>query len=76
MLDSSAGLGKHRPATQHDGDPMRHFTPQNRHEIKDARPGTWATVLSSDFETFSELSRNGFYLVEMSGEVWTLRRCV
>jgi hypothetical protein len=54
---------------------MRHFTSENRHEIKDARPGTWATVLSSDFETFSELSRNGFYLVEMSGEIWTLRRC-
>jgi hypothetical protein len=54
---------------------MRHFTPHNRHEIRDAQPGTWATVLSSDFETFSELSRNGFYLVEMSGEVWTLRRC-
>jgi hypothetical protein len=54
---------------------MRHFTPQNRHQIRDAQPGTWATVLSSDFETFSELSRNGFYLVEMSGEVWTLRRC-
>jgi hypothetical protein len=59
---------------KHDGDPM-HFTPQNRHQIKDAQPGTWATVLANDFETFSELSRNGFYLVEMSGEVWTLRRC-
>jgi len=54
---------------------MRHFTPQNRHEIRDAQPGTWATVLSGDFETFSELSRNGFYLVEMCGEAWTLRRC-
>jgi hypothetical protein len=53
---------------------MRHFNVQNRHEIKDAKPGTWATVLFTDVETFRELSRNGFYLVEMSGEVWTLRR--
>jgi len=53
---------------------MRHFNQENRHEIKDARFGSWATVLSSDSETFSELSRNGFHLVDMSGEVWTLRR--
>lgn len=53
---------------------MRHFNQQNRHEIKDATVGQWATVLSSDSETFSELSRNGFYLVDMSGEVWTMRR--
>jgi hypothetical protein len=53
---------------------MRHFNLQNRHEIKDAKPGTWATALFNDFETLSELSRNGFYLVEMSGEVWTMRR--
>ncbi len=33
---------------------MRHFTPQNRHEIRDAQPGTWA-VLSSDFETFDAM---------------------
>jgi len=25
-------------------------------------------------DTFSELSRNGFYLVEMRGDVWTMRR--
>jgi len=53
---------------------MRHFNPQNRHEIPDAKLCVWATVLSSDSETFSELSRNGFYLVDMSGEVWTMRR--
>jgi hypothetical protein len=34
---------------------MRHFTPQNRHEIRDAQPGTWATVPSSDFETFDPM---------------------
>ncbi len=33
---------------------MQHFTPQNRHEIRDAQPGTWA-VLSSDFETFDAM---------------------
>jgi hypothetical protein len=53
---------------------MRHFNPQNRHEITDAKLGMWATVLSSDSETFSELSRNGFHLVDMSGKVWTMRR--
>jgi len=53
---------------------MRHFNWQNRHEIKDAHRGVWATVLSSDFETFGELSRNGFYLVDMSSDVWTMRR--
>jgi hypothetical protein len=53
---------------------MQHFNPQNRHQIRDAKPGTWATVLLGDMDTFSELSRNGFYLVEMSGDVWTMRR--
>jgi hypothetical protein len=53
---------------------VKHFDPQNRDQIKDAQPGTWATVLFGDMDTFSELSRNGFYLVEMSGELWTLRR--
>jgi hypothetical protein len=53
---------------------MRHFNEQNRHEIADAKFGALATVLSSDSETFSELSRNGFHLVDMSGEIWTMRR--
>jgi len=53
---------------------MRHFTLQNLHEIPDAEPCQWATVHSSDIETFSELSRNAFHLVDMSGEVWTMRR--
>ncbi|MBV8473350.1 MAG: hypothetical protein JO234_08020 [Hyphomicrobiales bacterium] len=53
---------------------MRHFDHQNRHEIKDAAAGTLATVLARDTETFSALSRNGFHIVDMSGEVWTLRR--
>ena len=56
------------------GEPMRHFNLNNRHEIKDATHGTVATVLSSDWETFSELSRYGFQLVDMSGQIWTMRR--
>jgi hypothetical protein len=53
---------------------MRHFDHQNRHEIKDANGGLWATFLFSDSETFAELSRRGFFLVDMSGELWTMRR--
>ena len=53
---------------------MRHFDLTNRHEIKDATRGTVATVLSSDSETFSELSRYGFHLVDMSGQVWIMLR--
>jgi hypothetical protein len=53
---------------------MLHFNHNNRHKIIDATPGVWATVLFVDYETFSELSRNGFHLVDMSGEIWTMRR--
>lgn len=53
---------------------MRHFNLRNRHQIRDAELGAWATVLSDDYETFSELSRNGFHLIDMSGEIWTMRR--
>ena len=56
------------------GDSMRHFNLTNRHEIKDATHGTVATVLSNDWETFSELSRHGFQLIDMSGQIWTMRR--
>ena len=55
---------------------MRHFNQQNRHKIKDSASEIWATVLYTDFETFGELSRNGFYLVDMRGEIWTMRRTV
>jgi len=53
---------------------MRHFDRKNRHEIKDAYRDIWVTVLFSDSETFGELSRRGFYLVDMRGEVWTMCR--
>jgi hypothetical protein len=54
--------------------PMQHFDVGNRHQIKDAPPNTWATVHCRDVVTMSELSRRGFHLVDMSGEVWTMRR--
>ena len=53
---------------------MRHFDHQNRHEIKDANGGLWATFLFTDFETFAELSRHGFFVVDMSSELWATRR--
>jgi hypothetical protein len=54
--------------------PMQHFHMGNRHQIKDAPPNTWATVHCRDVVTMSELARRGFHLVDMSGEVWTMRR--
>jgi hypothetical protein len=53
---------------------MQHFHAGNRHKIKDAPPNTWATVDCRDVVTRSELARRGFHLVDMSGEVWTMRR--
>jgi hypothetical protein len=53
---------------------MQHFDLRNLHLIRDAEPRAWATVSASDFETFSELSRRGFHLVDMSGHIWTMRR--
>jgi hypothetical protein len=53
---------------------MQHFHAGNCHKIKDAPPNTWATVHSGDVVTRSELARRGFHIVDMSGEVWTMRR--
>jgi hypothetical protein len=53
---------------------MQHFHAGNRHKIKDAPPNSWATVHCRDLVTRSELARRGFHLVDMSGEVWTMRR--
>ena len=53
---------------------MQHFHVGNRHQIKDAPPNTWATVNCRDVVTMSELARRGFHLVDMSGEVWAMRR--
>ena len=53
---------------------MQHFHVGNRHQIKDTPPNTWATVHCRDVVTMSELSRRGFHLIDMSGEVWTMHR--
>ena len=53
---------------------MQHFHAGNLHQIKDAPPNTWATVHASDVVTISELARRGFHLVDMTGELWTMRR--
>lgn len=53
---------------------MQHFDAANRHKIKDAPPNSWATVHCRDVVTRSELARRGFHLVDMSGEIWTMRR--
>ena len=53
---------------------MQHFDLGNLERIRDALPNTWATVRFDDALTFSELVRNGFHLVDMTGEVWTLLR--
>ena len=54
--------------------PMQHFHAGNLDKIQDAPPNAWATVHANDFVTFSELVRRGFHLVDMRGEIWTMRR--
>jgi hypothetical protein len=54
--------------------PMPHFHAGNLEKIKDVPPNTWATVHAKDSVTFSELVRRGFHLVDMRGEIWTVRR--
>jgi hypothetical protein len=54
--------------------PSQHFDLRNLEQIRDAEPHSWATVRASDVSTFSELARRGFHLIDMSGEVWTMRR--
>jgi hypothetical protein len=54
--------------------PMQHFESRNLHKIRDMEPHAFVTVHSSDAVTFSELTRCGFHLIDMSGEVWTMLR--
>jgi hypothetical protein len=68
------GQGRTRSTATDTETPMQHFHVGNRHQIKDAPPNTWATVHCRDVVTMSELARRGFHLVDMSGEVWTMRR--
>jgi hypothetical protein len=51
-----------------------YFHAGNLDRIKDAPPNALATVHCLDEMTMSELARRGFHLVDMSGEVWTMRR--
>ena len=53
---------------------MQHFHAGNLDKIKDTSPNAWATVHADDLVTFSELVRRGFHLVDMRGEIWTMRR--
>jgi hypothetical protein len=71
---SRPGHGRMRSTVTGTEKPMQHFDLGNRHQIKDAPPNTWATVHCRDVVTMSELSRRGFHLVDMSGEIWTMRR--
>ena len=54
--------------------PSEHFHAGNLERIKDAPPNATAAVHRRDVVTMSELARRGFHLVDMSGEVWTMRR--
>ena len=53
---------------------MQHYDGQNLHKIRDAQPNSLATVHADDVATLAELMRREFHLIDMSGEVWTLRR--
>jgi hypothetical protein len=57
-----------------DGERSDYFHVGNLDRIKDAPPNASATVHRHDVLTMSELARRGFHLVDMSGEVWTMRR--
>ena len=61
-------------SSQPTGFHMQHFDSDNLEQIRDAEPESWATVHSSDVATFSELVRRGFHLIDMSGDVWVVRR--
>ncbi len=53
---------------------MLHFHMGNLDKIRDLPASAWATVHADDVVTFSELARRGFHLVDMRGELWTMRR--
>jgi hypothetical protein len=57
-----------------DGERSDYLHAGNLERIKDAPPNATAAVHRYDVVTMSELARRGFHLVDMSGEVWTMRR--
>jgi len=73
-MSPTGGQGRTRSTALDTETKMQHFDVGNLHRIKDAPPNTWATVHCRDVVTQSELARRGFHLVDMSGEVWTMRR--
>jgi hypothetical protein len=73
-ISPTPGQGRTRSTATETETAMQHFHVGNRHQIKDAPPNTWATVHCRDVVTMSELSRRGFHLIDMSGEVWTMHR--
>ena len=73
-MSPNSSQGRTRSTAPDTETKMQHFDVGNRHQIKDAPPNTWATVHCRDVVTMSELARRGFHLVDMSGEVWTMRR--
>jgi hypothetical protein len=73
-ISPSPDQGRMRPTATDTEIPMQHFHVGNLDRIKDAPPNTWATVHRRDVVTISEMSRRGFHLIDMSGEVWTMHR--
>ncbi|MGB7972766.1 MAG: hypothetical protein WCF81_00155 [Roseiarcus sp.] len=57
-----------------EGERSDYFHAGNLDRIRDAPPNASATVHRHDVMTMSELARRGFHLVDMSGEIWTMRR--
>ena len=56
------------------GEGPDYFHSGNLDRIRDAPPNATATVHRHDVLTMSELARRGFHLIDMSGEIWTMRR--
>jgi hypothetical protein len=69
-VESFGGLGGRRGG----GEDPDFFHVGNLDRIRDAPPNTTASVHRRDIVTMSELARRGFHLVDMSGEVWRMRR--
>ena len=57
-----------------EGERSDYYHAGNLDRIRDAPPQATAAVHRHDIMTMSELARRGFHLVDMSGEVWTMRR--
>jgi hypothetical protein len=65
-------LGGAKNEDQREGSDLFHAG--NLDRIRDTPPNASATVHRNDVMTISELTRRGFHLIDMSGEIWTMRR--